>query len=63
MEHPTLFLADISSRADIEEKYNMFRSFCRGLDPRAIAINVGPIDIDIVNCWTKKEAHREHCIR
>jgi hypothetical protein len=56
VEHPTLFLADITSRADIEEKYNVFRSFRRGSDSRAIAMNVGPIDIDVVNRWTKKEA-------
>jgi hypothetical protein len=56
VEHPTLFLADIMTPADIEEKYNMFRSFRRGSDYRAIAMNVGPIDIDVVNRWTKKEA-------
>jgi hypothetical protein len=57
VEHPTLFLADITSRSEIEEKYNVFRrSFRRGSDSRAIAMNVGPIDIDVVNRWTKKEA-------
>jgi hypothetical protein len=55
-EHPTLFLADITSRSDIEEKYNVFRSFRRGSDSRAIAMAVGPVDIDVVNRWTKKEA-------
>jgi hypothetical protein len=28
LEHKTLFLADISSGSDIEEKYNVYRSFC-----------------------------------
>lgn len=56
VEHKTLFLGDILSRADIEEKYNVYRSFRRGSDSRAIAMGVSPIDIDVVNRWTKKEA-------
>jgi len=55
-EHKTLFLGDIVSRADIEEKYNVYRSFRRGSDSRAIAMGVSPVDIDVVNRWTKKEA-------
>jgi hypothetical protein len=54
-EHPSLFLADITSRADIEDKYNVFRSFRRGSDSRAIAMQVCPNDIIVVNRWTKKE--------
>ena len=55
-EHKTLFLGDILSRADIEEKHNVCRSFRRGSGSRAIAMGVSPIDIDVVNRWTKKEA-------
>jgi hypothetical protein len=56
IEHPTMFLADIQSRADVEEKYNVYRSFRRGSDSQAIAMNVGKTDIDVVNRWQKKEA-------
>jgi hypothetical protein len=56
VEHKTLFLGDILSRADIEEKYNVYRSFRRGSDSRAIAMGISHLDIDVVNRWTKKEA-------
>ena len=56
LEHKTLFLGDITSRADIEEKYNDYRSFRRASDSRAIAMGVSPVDIDVVNRWNKKEA-------
>jgi hypothetical protein len=55
-EHPTLFLADVKTRVDIEEKYDVFRSFRRGSDSRALVMNVSETDIDVVNRWTKKEA-------
>jgi hypothetical protein len=55
LEHPTLFLADITSRSDIEDKYNVFRSFWRGLDSRAIDMQVSALDIEVVNRWQKKE--------
>ena len=35
--HPTLLLADIKSRKDIEVKYHFYRSFRRGADSRALA--------------------------
>jgi hypothetical protein len=56
VEHPTMFLADVKTRADIEEKYNVYRSFRRGSDSQAIAMNVSKTDIDVVNRWQKKEA-------
>ena len=56
MEHKTFFLGNILSRADIEKRYNVYRSFRRGSDSRASAIGVSPIDIDVVNRWTKEEA-------
>jgi hypothetical protein len=55
-EHPSLFLADVKTRADVEEKYDVYRSFRRGSDSRAMAMNVSEPDIDVVNRWTKKEA-------
>ena len=59
VEHKTLFLEDMLSRADIEEKCNVYRSFRWGSDSWAIAMGVSPIiDIDVVNRWTKKEAAR-----
>ena len=54
VEHKTLVLVDILSQADIEEKYNVYRSFRQGSDSWAIAMGVSPIDIDAVNRWTKK---------
>ena len=55
-EHPSLFLADVKTRTDIEEKYNVYRSFRRGSDSQAMAMDVKDYDIDVVNRWTKKEA-------
>jgi hypothetical protein len=54
-EHPSLFLADVKTRSDIEEKYNVYRSFRRGSDSQAMAMNVTEYDIDVVNRWVKKE--------
>lgn len=53
--HPTLFLADIKSRKDIEEKYHVYRSFRRGSDSRALAQEVNTPDIEVVNRWAAKE--------
>jgi hypothetical protein len=50
VEHPTY----IMSRTNIEEKCSVFRTFCQGSDSRAIAMNVSPVDIDVVNHWTKR---------
>ena len=36
VEHKTHFLGDVLSRVDIEEKYNVYRSFRQGSDSRAI---------------------------
>ena len=55
-EHPSLFLADVKTRSEVEEKYNVYRSFRRGSDSQAMAMNVKDYDIDVVNRWTKKEA-------
>jgi hypothetical protein len=48
VEHKTLFLGDILSRADIEEKYNVYRSFRRGseLSPWESAISISMSSIN-----------------
>ena len=56
VEHPTLFLSDVKNQEDAESKYDVFRSFRRGSDLQALAMNVSGVDIDVVNRWTKKEA-------
>ena len=48
---PSLFLSNIKSVDDIETNYNVFRSFRRGSDTRAIAQGVSKLDIDVVNRW------------
>lgn len=48
---PHLFLGDIKGADEIETKYNVFRSFRRGSDTRAIAQGVAKLDIQVVNRW------------
>ena len=55
-QHKTLFLGCILSRANIEETNDVYCSFCQGSNSRAIAMEVSPIDIDVINRGTKKEA-------
>ena len=62
MEHMTLFLGDILSRAFIKENYNVYCSFHWGSISLVIAMGVSPIDIDVVNSWTKKEAAGTLCV-
>ena len=52
---PGLFLADIKGPEDIESKYNVFRSFRRGSDTRAISQAVAKLDIEVVNRWKGME--------
>jgi hypothetical protein len=54
-EHPSLFLADVMTRSDVEEKYNVYRSLRRGSDSQAMAMDVTKYDIDVINRWVKKE--------
>ena len=56
IEHPALFQSDIQSIADIEDKYSMYRLFCRGSDSLGIAMKVPAEDIKVVNRWSRKEA-------
>lgn len=50
-----LFAVDIKSSSDISEKYNVFRSFRRGSESRAVAQKVSEADRYVVNRWRKKE--------
>ena len=54
-QEPQLFLKDIQSQDDLENKYSVFRSFRRGSDSRALSMGVGADDIDVVNRWSRKE--------
>jgi hypothetical protein len=54
-EHPKLFGHDITDFSDLSEKYNVFRSFRRGSESRAVAMKVSEADRYVVNRWKKKE--------
>ena len=54
-ENPKLFGLDITGVGDLSEKYNVFRSFRRGLESRAVAMKVSEADRNVVNRWKKKE--------
>lgn len=54
-EHPKLFGLDIRDSSDLSEKYNVFRSFRRGSESRAVAMRVSEADRYVVNRWKKKE--------
>ena len=54
-EERNLFAVDIRSPADLVEKYNVFRSFRRGSESRAVSANVSEGDRFMVNRWRKKE--------
>jgi hypothetical protein len=56
VEHPIMFLADVRTRANIEEKYNVYRSSHCGSDSQAIVMNLSKTNIDVVYRWQKKEA-------
>ena len=44
-----LFAVDIQAPSDLHDKYNVFRSFRRGSESRAVAKNVSEGDRFIVN--------------
>lgn len=50
-----LFAVDIKSALDVADKYNVFRSFRRGSESRAVAKKVSEADRYVVNRWRKKE--------
>lgn len=53
---PDLFGFDINNAADLVEKFNVFRSFRRGSESRAVAMKVSEADRYVVNRWKKKES-------
>jgi hypothetical protein len=55
-DHPKLFGLDVSDAGDLGDKYNVFRSFRRGSESRAVAMKVSEADRYVVNRWKKKEA-------
>jgi hypothetical protein len=52
---PTLFPSHIGSHGDIQTKYQVYRSFRRASDSRAISKEVALADIRVVNRWQKVE--------
>ena len=50
-----LFAVDVQTTSDLFDKYNVFRSFRRGSESRAVSENVSEGDRFIVNRWRKKE--------
>ncbi|KAI2505290.1 hypothetical protein MHU86_9192 [Fragilaria crotonensis] len=55
-DHPHLFGRDIVDASTLVDKYNVFRSFRRGSESRAVAMKVSEADRYVVNRWKKKEA-------
>ena len=53
---PDLFGFDINCSADLTDKFNVFRSFRRGSESRAVAMKVSEADRYVVNRWKKKES-------
>jgi hypothetical protein len=52
---PDMFGYDIESAADLQDKFNVFRSFRRGSESRAVAMKVSEADRYVVNRWKRKE--------
>jgi hypothetical protein len=46
----------VNSAADLQDKFNVFRSFRRGSESRAVAMKVSEADRYIVNRWKRKES-------
>jgi hypothetical protein len=53
---PKLVGVDVVEVRDLTDKYNVFRSFRRGPESRAVAMKVSEADRYVVNCWKKKES-------
>lgn len=51
-----LFGFDINNVGDLTDKFNVFRSFRRGSESRAVAMKVSEADRYVVNRWKKKES-------
>ena len=55
-EQPSLFGIDVQDVGDLPDKFNVFRSFRRGSESRAVAMKVSEADRYVVNRWKKKES-------
>ena len=55
-ENSKLFGLDVNGIGDLSEKFNVFRSFRRGSESRAVAMKVSEADRYVVNRWKKKES-------
>ena len=55
-ENPKVFGLDITEAGDLADKFNVFRSFRRGSESRAVAMKVSEADRYVVNRWKKKES-------
>ena len=53
---PDLFGYDVESAADLQDKFNVFRSFRRGSESRAVGMKVSEADRYVVNRWKRKES-------
>ena len=53
---PELFGFDVEGVGDLQDKFNVFRSFRRGSESRAVAMKVSETDRYVVNRWKRKES-------
>jgi hypothetical protein len=51
-----IFEVDIKTSGELQDKYNVFRSFRRGSESRAVAKGVSEADRYVVHRWKRKEA-------
>jgi hypothetical protein len=54
-DQPKLFGYDVVELSDLTDEYNVFRSFRRGSESRAVAMKVSEADRYTVNRWKRKE--------
>ena len=57
-KHPELFAVDIKSTSDLFDQYNVFRSFWRGSESRAVAkkVTTNQTATSCIGRWKRKEA-------
>ena len=54
-ENPRMFGLDVNDASDLPEKFNVFRSFRRQSESRAVAMRVSEANRYVANRWKKKE--------
>ena len=55
-DQPELFGSEVNDATELPDNFNVFRSFRRGSESRAVAMKVSESDRYVVNRWKKKEA-------